>query len=117
MINCSLVCNLFSCLTAPFTEKTIVKFIKLSNDGNLKLHFTNQPLSKFWINVQNAYSTLAREALKKLMPFATAGFLQYVSTIKLSTKANWMPKCICIFSCQVLHQTLEVFPFLCKLTL
>ena len=48
------------------------KFIQLSSNGNLKLQFTNQPPRKFWINVQNLYPTLAREALKKLLPFATA---------------------------------------------
>ena len=49
------------------------EFIKLSNDGNLKLQFTNQIPNKFWINVQNAYTytTLAREAQKKLLAFAT----------------------------------------------
>ena len=47
------------------------EFIELSRDGNLKLQFTNQPPSKFWINVQNVYSTLAREAQKKRLPFAT----------------------------------------------
>ena len=59
------------------------EFIDFSSDGNLKLQFTNQPPSKFWINVQNAYTTLAREALKKLLAFATTylcetGFLHYV---------------------------------------
>ena len=61
------------------------EFIKLSTNGNLKLEFTNQPLSKFWINVQNAYTTLAREALKKLLAFAITylcetGFSHYVLT-------------------------------------
>ena len=37
----------------------------------LKLQFTSQPPSKFWINVQNAFPTLAREAQKKRFPFAT----------------------------------------------
>ena len=47
------------------------EFIELSGKGNLKLQLTNQPLSTFWINVQNACITLAREALKKLLVFAT----------------------------------------------
>ena len=41
------------------------EFIELSSDRSLKLQFTNQPPSKFWINAQNAYPTLAKEALKK----------------------------------------------------
>ena len=46
-INGNWVCNPFSCPTAPVTGKTMVEFIKLSSNGNLKLHFTNQPPSKF----------------------------------------------------------------------
>ena len=42
-----------------------------SSNGNLKLQPTNQPLSKFWINVQNTYIALARKGLKKLLAFAT----------------------------------------------
>ena len=61
------------------------EFIELSSDDNFKLQFTNQPPSKFWINVQNAYTTLARKALKKLLAFATTylreiGFSHYVLT-------------------------------------
>ena len=41
-ITCDWVCNLFSCLTAPFTGKTMEKIIELSSDGNLKLQFINQ---------------------------------------------------------------------------
>ena len=68
-----------------FCTTYMEKIIELSSDGNLKLQFTNQPLSKFWINVQNAYTTLAREALKKLLAFATTylcetGFSHYVLT-------------------------------------
>ena len=57
----------------PFAVCTtyVEEFIELSSDGNLKLQFTNQPPSKFYINVQNAYTTLAGEALKKLLAFAT----------------------------------------------
>ena len=47
------------------------EFIELSSDANLKLQFIKQLPSKFWINVQNAYTTLARKALKKLLAFAT----------------------------------------------
>ena len=61
------------------------EFIELSSDDNLKLQFTNQPLSKFWINIQNAYTTLAREFLNKFLAFATTylcakGFSHYVLT-------------------------------------
>ena len=66
---------LLSCLTLSFLHDIgyIEEYIKLSNDGNLKLQCTNQILTKFWINVQNAYTctTLAREALKKFLVFAT----------------------------------------------
>ena len=53
--------------------------------ANLKLHFTSQLPSKFWINVQNVFPTLAREAQKKHLPFATTcrretGFSHYIST-------------------------------------
>ena len=53
--------------------------------ANLKLQFTKQPTSKFWINVSNTFFTLAREAQKKRLPFAAiyrceTGFSYYVST-------------------------------------
>ena len=61
------------------------EFIELSSDGNLKLQFTSHLSSKFWLSVQKEYPTLARKALKKLLPFATTylcetGFSRYVST-------------------------------------
>ena len=85
MFNCDWVRNPFSCSTAPFTGKTMEEFIELSSDGNLKLQFTSHLSSKFWLSVQKEYPTLAREALKKLLPFATTylcetGFSRYVST-------------------------------------
>ena len=84
MFNCDWVRNPFSCSTAPFTGKTMEEFIELSSDGNLKLQFTSHLSSKFWLSVQE-YPTLAREALKKLLPFSTTylcetGFSRYVST-------------------------------------
>ena len=42
----------------------MVEFAKLLSNGILKLHFTNQPLSKFWINVQNACHTCKRSSEK-----------------------------------------------------
>ena len=47
IINYDWVRNPFSSSIAPFTEKTIKEFIELSNNGNLKLQFTNQTSSKF----------------------------------------------------------------------
>ena len=96
--------NPFGCSTALFTGKTMEEFIELLSDGNLKLQLTNQPPNKFWISVQNVYPLLAREALKKLLPFATTylcetGFLHYASTKtkyrrRLDTKAYmyWVGK-------------------------
>ena len=85
MFNCNWVRNPFSCSTAPFTGKNMEDFIELSSDGNLKLQFTSHLSSKFWLSVQKEYLTLAREALKKLLPFATThlcetGFSRYVFT-------------------------------------
>ena len=85
MFNYDWVRNPFSCSTAPFTGKIMEEFIELSSDGNLKLQFTSHLSSKFWLSVQKEYPTLAREALKKLLPFATiylceTGFSRYVST-------------------------------------
>ena len=97
------------------------EFIKLSSDGNLKLQFTNQPRSKFWTSVQNEYHSLAREALKKLLPFATTYYVKQgfhtMCQQKISTKADWMPRRICIFSCLITHSILRAFPLLCKLIL
>ena len=85
MFNCDWVRNPFNCSTAPFTGKTMKEFIELSSDGNLKLQFTSHLSNKFWLSVQKEYPTLARESLKKLLPFATTylcetGFSRYVST-------------------------------------
>ena len=59
------------------------KFIELSSDVEVGIH--ESTLSKFWMNVQNAYPTLAREVLKKLLPvvityLCKTAFLHYVST-------------------------------------
>ena len=46
MINCNRVHNLFSCSTAPFTVKTMKKFIELSSNGNLNKSIPEQRLNK-----------------------------------------------------------------------
>ena len=101
-INCDWVRNPFSCSTSPLTGKTMEKFIELSKDGNLKLLFTNQLPSKFWINIHNAYPTLARKALKKLLAFATTYLCETGFSHSVSAKTKHrsrLAKRICIFSC------------------
>ena len=57
MFNCDLICNPFGCSSVPFTGKTMEEFNKLSNNCNLKLEFTSHDFSKFWLNVENEYTT------------------------------------------------------------
>ena len=80
MLDYDWIQNPFCSSSVPFTKKIMEEFIKFSSNGNLNLQFRNQLPGTFWLNVQNAYSTVAREALKKLLPFANtylceAGFL------------------------------------------
>ena len=108
MFNCDWVRNQFSCSTAAFTGKTTKEFIKLSSNGNLKLQFTSHLSSKFWPSLQKEYPTLAREALKKLLPFATT----YLCKTRFSrcpqkqnTGTDWMLKQIFTFNYQLIGQT------------
>ena len=74
---------------------------ELSSDGNLKLQFTSHLSSKFWLSVQKEYPTLAKEALKELLPFAPSymkeGFHDMCPQ-KQNTGTDWMLKQICTFN-------------------
>ena len=121
MFNCTWVRNPFSCSTAPFTGKTMEKFIELSSDCNLKLQFTSHILSKFWLSLQKEYPTLAREALKKLLPFATThlcetGFSRYVST-KTKYRNRLDAEADMYIQLSTVWPDLNIFLLLCKLIL
>uniref|UniRef100_A0A8C4XEM1 HAT C-terminal dimerisation domain-containing protein n=1 Tax=Erpetoichthys calabaricus TaxID=27687 RepID=A0A8C4XEM1_ERPCA len=47
------------------------EFIELSNDGTLKLHFTEVPLDVFWISVKKEYPRISDKAILTLLPFST----------------------------------------------
>ena len=78
------------------------EFIALLSDGNLKLQFTSRNSSKFWQMCKT--NTLPLQE-------------KNTGVQKQNTGADWMLKRTCTFSYQLLHQTLNVFPFLCKLIL
>ena len=121
MFNYDWFCNPFNCSTAPFTGKIMEEFIKFSSNGNAKLQFTSHDPSNSWLNVQNENPVLPSKALKKLLPVATTylcktGLYRY-GLQKHNTGADWTLKRICTFSYQLLHQTLNISPLLCKLIL
>ena len=94
-------------------------FIELSSDGNLKLQFASHLSSKFWLSVQKEYPTLAREALKKLLPFATTYLCETGSSRYVSTKTKYGNRldAEADMYIQLLGQTLNIFLLLCKLIL
>ncbi|XP_051784748.1 zinc finger BED domain-containing protein 5-like [Erpetoichthys calabaricus] len=47
------------------------EFIELSNDGTLKLNFTEVPLDVFWISVKKEYPRISDKAILTLLPFST----------------------------------------------
>uniref|UniRef100_A0A8C7Y7X1 DUF4371 domain-containing protein n=1 Tax=Oryzias sinensis TaxID=183150 RepID=A0A8C7Y7X1_9TELE len=48
------------------------QFIDMTSDSTLRLRFTSQTLSEFWLNVERQYPLLGQRAMGILLPFATS---------------------------------------------
>lgn len=48
------------------------QFIDMTSDSTLRLRFTSQTLSEFWLSVERQYPLLGQRAMGILLPFATS---------------------------------------------
>lgn len=57
---------------APTGFSSAEEFIDMSSDSILRLWFTSQALSEFWLSVEKQYPLLGQKAIRILLPFATS---------------------------------------------
>ncbi|XP_049322931.1 zinc finger BED domain-containing protein 5-like [Astyanax mexicanus] len=57
---------------AEFSSATEEQLIELTSDSTLRLRFTSEPLSHFWLEVEREYPLVGQRAVDILLPFATS---------------------------------------------